>query len=215
MNAEAIGSFAAVLSTLIIAVSVLVAVVNLLHVRASNELDGILALERDFRDEEMQAALRFIQNDLQERLQDAEYRADLARRGFIDTRRHPELIVCNWCNTMGTLVKHGVVSEVMFMDLFARLIAFCWERLEPVIAIMRRTRGEIQYHDFEYLVLRARKWLEQHPAGTFPKGYERRPAVDLWSDVDRGAAGHDRGFAVFDVKSTQEMIDAERPQTRT
>jgi hypothetical protein len=189
VNAETVGSLAAVISTLIVAVSVLVAVVNLRHVRASNELDGILALERDFRDEEMQAALRYVQSDLQERLQDAAYRAGLARRGFIDTRRHPELIVCNWCNTMGTLVKHGVVSEAMFMDLFARLIVFCWERLESVIAIMRRTRGEIQYHDFEYLALRARKWLEQHPGGTFPKGCRRHPVVDVWRDADVGAAG--------------------------
>jgi hypothetical protein len=184
MSPEVMGAAAQIVSTVVIALSAMIAVMHLQHVRASNELDGILALERDFRSDEMRAALRYMQAELPERLNDPVYRSSLARRGFIDTSEHPELVVCNWCNTMGTLVKHGVVSETMFMDLFARLIAYSWVRLEPVVAIMRRTRGEIQYHDFEYLAIHAKNWLTRHPAGTFPKGHERHPVVDPWREVD-------------------------------
>jgi hypothetical protein len=189
MSDAGIGTLAAVLSTVIIAVSAVIAVVHLQHVRASNELDGILSLERDFRSDQMQSSLQYLQTDLPARLQDPAYRASLERRGFIDSGEHPELIVCNWCNTMGTLVKHHVVSETMFMDMFARLIAFSWERLEPVVAIMRRTRGDIQYHDFEYLAIRARIWLRRYPGGTFPKGHNRHPIVDVWREVDVAARG--------------------------
>jgi hypothetical protein len=184
MSNDLVSTLSAVVSTLVIAIGAVAAIVQLRHLRASNELDGIIALEENFRNAEMQAALRYIQTELPLRLEDSEYRAMLARRGFIDTHEHPELIVCNWCNTLGTLVKHHVVSEEMFMDLFARLIIFTWRNLEPVVAIMRRTRGEVQYHDFEYIAIRAERWLAQHPAGSFPKGHARRTIADPWHDVD-------------------------------
>jgi hypothetical protein len=187
MTPELLSTLAAVTSTLIVAIGAVTAVVQLRHIRASNELDGIIALEENFRSPDMQAALRYIQTELPLRLEDSAYRTMLARRGFIDQHEHPELIVCNWCNTMGTLVKHHVVTEEMFMDLFARLIVFSWKNLEPVVAIMRRTRGEVQYHDFEYLAIRAERWLAQHPAGAFPRGHARRTIADPWREIDEAA----------------------------
>ena len=65
------------------------------------------------------------------------------------------MIACNWLNEMGTLVKRGLVSEDTFMDLFARLIVHCWKQYRPPLPIMRRKRGQAQYHDFEYLATRA------------------------------------------------------------
>ncbi len=184
MSEALIATIASVISTLVIAIGAVTAIVNLRHVRASNELEGIVAIEENFRSPEMQAALRYVQLELPIQLNDPAYRESLARRGFIDLQEHPELIVCNWCNTMGTLVKHHVVSEAMFMDLFARLIAFCWTSLEPVVALMRRSRGDVQYHDFEYIALRAERWLAQYPSGSFPKGEKRKRIVDPWHDVD-------------------------------
>ncbi|MDQ2680234.1 MAG: hypothetical protein M3Y21_04310 [Candidatus Eremiobacteraeota bacterium] len=69
---------------------------------------------------------------------------------------------------MGALVKNGLVSERTFMDLFGRLIVYYWQALEPVIALMRRERGGVQYHDFEYLAIRAQLWLTRNPEGDFP-----------------------------------------------
>ena len=87
---------------------------------------------------------------------------------------------------MGTLVKRGYVSEDTFMDLFARLIVHCWRQVSPAIAIMRRTRGQGQYHDFEYLSIRAAAWLRQNPQGTFPQAFARTPLPDRWREIDHG-----------------------------
>jgi len=144
---------------LVILVSVVAAVVQLRHIRAGNELQALLSLVRDFRDPGLQTALTYVQKHLPQRLQDASYRCELETIGFVDPAIHPEMIVCNWFNEMGTLVKRGLVSEDPFMDLFGRLIAHCWRQVSPAIAIMRRTRGEAQYHDFEYLASRAQAWL--------------------------------------------------------
>lgn len=167
-------------SFIVIGGSAVAALIQLRHMRASNQLDALLSLERDFRTPEMQGALHYVQTHIENKLADERYRGELAKRGFIDAKVHPEVTVCNWFNAMGTLVKNGLVSERTFMDLFAKLISYYWRILSPAIAVMRRNRGEAQYHDFEFLAIRADEWLKQHPDGFFPNGVRRTPLRDPW-----------------------------------
>jgi hypothetical protein len=169
----------------VILASVVAALVQLRHIRAGNQLQGLLSLERDFREPEVQAALSYVQSQLGQRLEDPLYRRQLAAIGFIDPALHPEMIACNWLNEMGTLVKRGLVSEDTFMDLFARLIVHSWGQLAPAIAIMRRTRGPLQYHDFEFLAARASAWLKKNPQGMSPHSFSRNPIPDRWLEIDR------------------------------
>ncbi|HXO16705.1 MAG TPA: hypothetical protein VN909_00910, partial [Candidatus Dormibacteraeota bacterium] len=168
--------------------SVVAALIQLRHIRAGNQLQALLSLERDFRAPELQAALSYVQDQLAQRLDDRAYRRELESIGFIDPALHPEMTACNWLNEMGTLVKRGLVSEDTFMDLFARLIVHCWRQVSPAIAIMRRTRGAAQYHDFEYLAARAAAWLRQNPEGMSPPAFLRTPLPDHWADTDREEA---------------------------
>jgi hypothetical protein len=166
----------------VIGASAIAAVRQLRHMQAANQLQGILALEEHFRDPDLQAALTYTQDVLPRKLEDEQYRAELERRGYIDSRVHPELLLCNWFNKMGLLVKHRIVSEPAFMELFARLIVYYWEALTPAIALMRHSRGEGEYHDFEYLALRGREWLSRHGEGVFPKGVSRATIADPWRE---------------------------------
>ena len=190
MSAEWLGAWAALATLVVIGASAVAALIQLRHMRAGNQLEALLSLERDFRGPELQSALLFIQADLAKRLEEPAYRAELQTIGYIDTQEHPELVVCNWFNEIGTLVKHRLVSEYTFMDLFARLIVFCWKRVSPAIAIMRRSRGDFQYHDFEYLAARAQTWLDRYPNGYIPDSTQRLVLNDPWreADVDRISA---------------------------
>lgn len=170
---------------IVICASVVAALVQLRHIRTGNQLQALLSLEHDFRGPELQAALRYVQEQLPQRLADPAYRRQLETIGFIDPATHPEMIACNWLNEMGTLVKRGLVSEDTFMDLFARLIVHCWKQIAPAVAIMRRTRGQAQYHDFEYLASRATEWLEKNPQGMSPRTFRRLTMPDRWLDEDR------------------------------
>ena len=173
MTPEVIADWITALSTFgtffVIGASAVVALRQMRHMQAANQLQGILALEEHFRDRDLQAALTYVQDVLPTKLQDPQYRLELERRGYIDNRIHPELLLCNWFNKMGLLVKHHIVSEEAFMDLFARLIVYYWDALAPAIALMRRSRGNGEYHDFEYLALRGREWLAVNREGVFPK----------------------------------------------
>jgi hypothetical protein len=189
MTPEALTAYATLGTMLVFLGSVIAALVQLRHMRASNELEAILSLEKDFRSHEVQTALHYVQERLAQKLEDPQYRHELAAIGFINTERHPELIACNWFTQIGTVLKHGLITEATFMDLFARLIRYYWKALAPVVAIMRRTRGPGQYDEFEYLALRAIAWLERNPEGVFPRGMLRTPLPDPWKEADeRGSA---------------------------
>jgi hypothetical protein len=173
----AIGSVGAMF---VLGAAAFAAIVQLRHMRTNNQLQAILSIERDFHDERMQDAFAYVQTRLDGAMRDASYRAELAQRGFIDSRKHPEMEVCNWFDQAGMLVKSGFVDEDVFCEAYAKLVDYCWEVLSPVVAVLRRQRGPTQYESFEYLAVRARMWRARNPNGTYPHNTARAKLVDLW-----------------------------------
>jgi hypothetical protein len=191
VDAALITAWATVGTLVVIGTSAIAALIQLRHMRAGNQLQALLLLQQDFQRADLQAAFRYIQSELPRRLEDPAYRQELEAIGFVDSSIHRELVAVNWFNEMGTLLKHHLVAEAPFMDLFARLIVHSWAHAASAIAIMRRTRGDAQYHDFEYLALRAARWLDVHPHGTFPRNLARETLPDRWRDADR----HERSIS--------------------
>ena len=184
MSLELISTLSAVGTFIVIGATAVAAVVQLRHLRASNQLGALLALEREFRSDDLQTSFRFVQNELAYKLHDPAYRAELERIGFIDARVHLEINVLNWFNELGSILSNGLVDESAFMDLFSRLAVQYWEILAPALAIVRRRRGAAQYHSFEYLAIRARRWISDNPHGAFPAGMARIQILDEWLHED-------------------------------
>lgn len=182
-----INSIVSLITLIILIASAIAAAISLHHSQAFNQISAVLSMERDMRTPDMQEAFRFVQSELPYQMHSEEFRAELDAIGFLDTRKHLEIQACNWFNAMGTLLKHNLVEEGAWMDLFSRLVVAYWERLSPVIAILRRRRGNSQYANFEFVAIRAREWLEKNPHGTFPKGTERAQLVDRWLEEDNAA----------------------------
>ena len=180
MSLEIWSTVAAVGTFLVIAVTAIAALAQLRHMGSRNQLEAVLSLNQEFRSQELQDALRFIQKDLPSKMEDPAFRAELGSRGFIDASVHQEMSACNWFNEMGTLVKHGLVDERTFLDLYGRLAAQYWDLLSPAIAILRRNRGSGQYQNFEYLAIRSRDWLARYPDGHFPGAISRLRTDDVW-----------------------------------
>ncbi len=181
---DLVATLAAVGQFFVVAATALAAIVQLRHLRASNELTALLSVDRDFHEESLQRALRYVQFELGARMQDAAYRRELSKIGFVDARAHPEMEALNWFNRIGALVKNGLVDERTFLDLFSRLTVHYWQLLEPSIALLRRERGAMQYENFEYIARRARDWIGNHPGGTYPRRTPRLAVEDPWLDTD-------------------------------
>jgi len=160
------------------------ALLQIRHLRASNELDALLRITELMRSDGLQDAFRYVETQLSAKLADPAYRRELGKRGFVDARRHPEMDVCNWFNEVGTLVKNRLIDEHTFLDLFNRLVTYYWNRLEGVVAVLRRERGPGQYENFEYLAMLAERWQAKHPHGAYPPGAKRMETSDPWKDAD-------------------------------
>jgi hypothetical protein len=184
MSYELINAISLLGTFIVIGASAVAAVIQLRHMRAATELQAVLSVEKEFRSAEVQEALRYVQSDLPFKMRDAAYRAELEAIGFADARTHLELNALNWFNELGTLLKNKIVAADPFMDMFGRLVVHFWEILAPVVAVMRRKRGDSQYHNFEYLAVCARKWITEHPAGLFPGRVRRAALADPWREDD-------------------------------
>jgi len=184
MSLDLINAIVAVATLAVLGATVFAAVSQLRHMRASNELEAVLAVEHEFRSRELQDALNYVQNHLPERLQDAAYRSELSSPGYIDMRRHPEMRLCNWFNAVGSLVQNGFLNEHVFLDAFGRLVGYYWEALGPVIALLRRVRGSGQYAGFEYLAYRARQRAQGNGRASYPRNARRLPIADQWLSSD-------------------------------
>ena len=171
----------------VVTISAVAALAQLRHVRNANELQALLSVQRDFQSTELQEALHYVQLELQDRMQEPDYRAELERIGFIDPRKHPEMIACNWFNQVGALLENEMVAEGAFLDLFGRLIDHYWGLLEPTVAVLRRKRGRGQYEGFEYLAMRARHRRERYKDGHYPKDAPRLEVRDAYLEEDSAA----------------------------
>jgi hypothetical protein len=185
---ELIGSIATVVTAVVVAISAYAALVQLRHLRDANELGAVLALERDFQSPSIQAALRYVQEELATRMEDPAYRARLSELGFVDPHEHPEMELCNWFDQMGTMVKNGLVDQAKVLDLFNRLVSYYWRLLAPTIAVLRRKRGASQYENFEYVAVLSQRWRDKHPQGTYPSGMPRLDVPDPWRAADEASA---------------------------
>lgn len=81
------------------------------------------------------------------------------------------------------LVKLKLMPERFPMEFGggADAILKCWTNLADVIAIRRREAPNA-YQNFEFLAVRARKWLDRFPSGTYPSNEPRMQLSDRWAD---------------------------------
>src|SRR5690242_2467219 len=108
-TAGTIGTF------LVIAATAVAAMLQLRHMRASNQIEAIQYAVDKFASAPMQRAIAFVTNELEEKLEDPAFR-DGILSGAFDPEHHPEHLVCNFQEQMGTYVYHGLIPFEIYMD---------------------------------------------------------------------------------------------------
>ena len=165
-----------VLTLLVVAAAALAALVQLRHLRSANNLTGLLAIMHDWDDPEFRAARAFLANELPVRLHDPVFQQQL-REGGSDRAVHRELIVADWYEQLGSYLKHGLIDERVFLDVSWTSVLGAWTACLPAIEIMRNTRGDNFYENFEYAAVRAAQFGERHGNRMYPRGTPR------WRDL--------------------------------
>jgi hypothetical protein len=156
---NALTAIGSIVSAGVLLIGGAVAVYQLRETRRAAQFDGTQRILDRFLERDFNRALRFVINELPERLRNPEYAGELehARGWDLDPDRHPELIVLTRLEEAGIYLRHRLLLGEALLDFDAILILQSWEHLKDVVDLMRKShRNPNVWSNAEYLYERAR-----------------------------------------------------------
>lgn len=151
MSAEWVSAVAAAGTLIVIAATAFAALVQLRHIRAANQLTGLLHFTSAFESDEIQSANAFIERELPQKLRDSAFVKGLLETNT-DRREHPELRVCDFMEQQGSYIEYGMIERQQYIDLVGAYVSSMWVALREVVAIRRAARNNAgMYENFEFL----------------------------------------------------------------
>jgi len=170
MTWEQIGALASVLTTLIIGVTAGAALIQLRHMRTANQITASTTLLAEAETPEMRKAFSFCAIELGERMKDPAF-IEALKTGKIDRDVHLEIMVGNYWEKVGVLLRKGLLDRDICLDWSSPNCAHNWRQLEEVAKPLRGRSAPI-WRDFEYIAnlseARAQE-MEKHPLRLPPR----------------------------------------------
>ncbi len=117
MGLELVNALAAVGTFVVIAATAIAAVIQLRHLRASNQLVSLMTITHDFDRPEFRKLQTYIRNDLPAKMREPGYRAEILDPRGVDREKHPEAIACAFFEELGLFMKRRLVDEAVFLDM--------------------------------------------------------------------------------------------------
>jgi hypothetical protein len=156
---DAVAAIGSIASAGVVLVGGAIALYQLRETRRAAQFDATQRMVDRLFERDFNRALRFVINDLPDRLRDPEYANELERsRGWdVDPERHPELIVLGRLEEAGIYLRHRLLLGDALLDFDAILILQSWEHLRDVVDLMRKShRNPRVWSNAEFLYDRAR-----------------------------------------------------------
>ena len=166
----------------VIAATAIAALIQLRHLRASNQLNTLLTLMRMWQAPDLQEHMGYVRSELPRKFKDPDFMAAYAADS-ISRSEHRELLVADYWEQVGSFMKFGLMDEESWIDVAGAQVYAMWQLLEPIIKAMREVRGPTAFDNFEYAAVRARLWFEKHPDGTYPRGTPRMEQLTVASET--------------------------------
>ena len=189
MSVELVNTIATLGTFVVIAATAIAAIVQLRHMRGSNQITALNELRETMETPDFQAASHFVASELPAKLRDPAFRYQVLHR-LARTDENGPLITRinspgNFYESTGLLVKTGLVEQKLVMEMWSSNVMLDWEHLAPVAAMARRSAGDALWENFEYLAALAQDWLSVHPKGTYLAGVRRFTLKDEFLEADQ------------------------------
>ena len=144
---------------MVIAATAVAAFVQLRHARSSNQIAALNELRQTTETPEFLAAEYFVQGELSAKLEDSAFRYQVAMRSARTDEARALIAkvnaIGNFYESMGVLVRTGLVDRELVLQLWDGVVINAWEHLAPYAAILRRSVGNAVWEKFEYLTVLA------------------------------------------------------------
>lgn len=182
MSQETLNTVAAVGTFIVIAATAIAAVVQLNHLRAQNQLTGLLTVLARVEDPQFNEWVDAAKEVVRSRAPDPAFRRSIMD-GTFERRNNPWLNLANSYDWVGSLVKHKLIPEEALLDVYYGRVIGAWEIIESLVPLVRRRGGQGVWENFEYLVVQAQKYNEKFPQGSYPKGAPRLQIDVTWPEL--------------------------------
>lgn len=168
---ETLNTVAAIGTFVVIGATAIAAVIQLRHMRASNQLEGLLTVLARVEDASFNAWLTDTQRQLPGMMSDPAYLKSVIENTF--DRSVAWLQLGNSYDWVGSLVKNRLIPVAAFLDVYSFRVIQAWELMVPIIVLARYPDNDGVWENFEYLYVQANAWSKQHGGGNYPKHVPR------------------------------------------
>lgn len=177
MNAVFVSIALSVATLIVVGAASVAAIIQLRHLRTSNQLNALLAILNQWNLAAVQEALAELLL-IPDKMSDPQYVASLKGSGAIDRVTRREFLALDLWEQIGTYCKYGLIDERILLDITSSQAGRCWRCAEPAIALLRQRGGPSAFENFEYLAVRAKLWERRYPDGTYPRRLPRMADLD-------------------------------------
>lgn len=164
---EVLNTVAGIGTFVVIGATAIAAIIQLRHMRASNQLEGLLSVLARVEDANFNTWLTETQRQMPVMLDDPEYLRSVIDNTF--DRSVAWLQLGNSYDWVGSLVKNRLIPVDAFLDVYAFRIVQAWELMVPITVLARYQSSAAIWENFEYLYVQGIAWAKKHADGNYPR----------------------------------------------
>lgn len=184
MSADWVTAIATAGTFVVIAASAAAALVQLRHMRSSNQIVALTEIRETLESPGFETAMKYVHHEFPRRLQDPDVRKRLPAPGPTPDEFVPIRTVSSFFEQFGAFVKRGIIDPDIVCDLYGPPVLTNWEILAPFIANRRAAvNNPALFENFEYLATMSKDWIERHRDGAYPRHARRMPQPDYWPEL--------------------------------
>jgi hypothetical protein len=175
MSAEWVTAIATAGTFVVIAASAIAALIQLRHMRGSNQIVALTECRETLESPEFREAQRFVSYELPKRLTDPEECRKAAQIPF--TGEYEAIgTVANFFESMGLFVKTGIIDKKIACDFWSFVVLRNWNALLPITSYVREKIDQpALWENFEYMAALSERFQIEHPSA-YPSGMPHMPA---------------------------------------
>lgn len=175
MSAEWLTAIATAGTFVVIAASAIAALMQLRHMRGSNQIVALTECRETLESPEFNTAQRFVSYELPRRLADPVQWRDATRLPFSGEY---EAIgtVANFFESLGLFVKHNIIDRRIACDAWAFIVLRNWRALLPITTYVRTQTAPQLWEHFEYLAALSEEFMRKTAQSpTYPANVPHMP----------------------------------------
>jgi hypothetical protein len=157
MSWEALSAVSSLLTAIVIAITAVIAFVQIRHLRRAAQLQSFLELMSEATGPSMSSWTAYVETQLPEKMKDETYRRELSE-GHYDFENHKELALGAFWEKIGALIHNRLIEPDVFLDFAGATCPYHWELLREVTALRRQSNSRA-WERFEELALMCKAYI--------------------------------------------------------